>query len=57
MTWLCRFIGGGSLLIATALWINDDNARALPGAVLALVWLIAGQLSAVIDQQEKGRDR
>ena len=48
MAGVCRFVGGACLVLATVMWAGKVYAAAASGAVLALVWLLAGQLAAVI---------
>lgn len=43
----CRFIGGFVLVLATVAFALDQLRWVVPGAALAFVWLIAGQLAAV----------
>jgi len=53
MTSFCRAVGGFVLVFSTVALGVREFAFAGAGAVLALVWLIAGQLAAVIAATEK----
>jgi hypothetical protein len=55
----CRAVGGFVLVFSTVALGVREFAFAGAGALLALVWLIAGQLAAVIDATERrgGQER
>ena len=50
---LCRWIGAFILILTTVSYFIDQPQRVVPGAALAFVWLIAGQLAATIETAEK----
>jgi hypothetical protein len=52
MTALCRFVGGLVLVSSTIALGVGEFAFAGAGAALSLVWLIAGQLAALIARTE-----
>jgi len=52
MTALCRFVGGAILFISTIALGVGEFAFAGAGAALSLVWLVAGQLAALIARTE-----
>ena len=53
MTSFCRAVGGFVLVFSTVALGVREFAFAGAGALLALVWLIAGQLAAVIDAADR----
>ena len=57
MASFCRAIGGFVLVFATVALGVREFAFAGAGALLALVWLIAGQFAVVIDAAEKRREQ
>ena len=52
MTGLCRSVGGAILCISTVALGVGEFAFAGAGAALSLVWLVAGQLAALIARTE-----
>ena len=52
MASFCRFVGGLVLVSSTIALGVEQFAFAGAGAALALVWLIAGQLAALIARTE-----
>lgn len=53
----CRFVGGLLLVFATAGYLFQAFEWTVPGAALAFVWLVAGQLAEVIEREQRQRDR
>lgn len=53
MTALCRFVGGAILCISTIALGVGEFAFAGAGAALSFVWLVAGQLAALIARTEQ----
>lgn len=57
MASFCRFAGGFVLVFATAAYLMQAFQWTVPGAALAFVWLIAGQLADAIERDQRQRDR
>ena len=57
MAAFCRFIAGFALVIATLGFGFNQLQWVVPGAALAVAWLLAGQIAHVIDREQQQRDQ